>query len=87
MKTPKYEGYEGEMMFTYLDLSKLMGGTVSDRTVYKHHLNLRKGIIGDANRGAITILEFCKYKGFDYAEIYFYLRGKEPLGMAGAEIG
>ncbi|MCB9234063.1 MAG: hypothetical protein H6581_20570 [Bacteroidia bacterium] len=69
----KYEGYEGEMMFTIRDLAKLMGD-VSERTVRRHHAKLREEILQGKNRGFITVREFCEYKGVDLNDISSHLK-------------
>lgn len=68
----KYEGYEGEMMFTISDLRKLMG-KVHESTLYREHERLRKAICGD-KRGFITLREFCEYKKMDFKELLNYLK-------------
>ena len=65
----------GKIYLTIEDLMELMGTDVTT-SAYKAHKAIRDSL--GPNKMNLTILEYCKYTGDDYAHIYFELRGEKP---------
>ena len=57
------------------DLMTLMG-TYSKRSAYKVHQNIRESI--KPGKMNLTIMEYCKYSGDDFEEVFLMLRGEKP---------
>ncbi len=73
--------YVGEIYLTVDDLMKLMGN-YSRTYAQRKHRQLRK----EAGKGShgLTIGDYCRLSGDDYAEIYAFLRGEIPKWLSEA---
>ena len=67
--------YQGDIYIDLDDLMKLMG-TISLQYARKKHRALRRE--AGKKETCLTIGDYCKITGDDYAEIYGFLRGKAP---------